>query len=151
MRRKRAFLQLAVTEGSHLFRYGTFRTSLTTIAFTIACGTLALGAGTYDRWGVSNEDVAAYTKAASAIQACTAARLADRNPMNPAAYPQNLMRVASLYGQCGDSLKKQHASDAVLRTNDLFLSFTCSVLGSATGVAVNAPACAARSDRSEKS
>ncbi len=110
----------------------------------VACSTVAVMAGTYDRYGVSDKDVTEYNALAGKIRVCAMARTADPDPVHPSDNPQDLLHVAGLYGQCSDELVKRHASAGALRTNDLFLGFTCSVLGSSTGVAVNAQACTSR-------
>ncbi len=114
------------------------------MAIVVACGAGEAVAGTYDRFGVSDQDVALYEKAAASIPACAAAHVSDRDPLRPSGNPQYLMHLASLYGQCGDVLRKRHVSLGVTRTNDLFLTLKCSALDPATGGYVSAPACSVR-------
>lgn len=108
-----------------------------------ACTTAAVAA-TYERYGVSGGDVADYDKATASLSACTAARSADRDPLHPSGNPRILMHVASLYGRCGEELRKRRSSDGAIRTNDLFLSLTCAALGPAGGGSSSVSACSAR-------
>lgn len=115
------------------------------IVIMAMCRTAA-EAGVYDTWGVSSQDAAEYGKAAASIGSCSAAHSADPDPMHPTDNPQSLLHLASLYGECGDILKRQHSSAAILRTNGLFLSFKCSALAASTGSAVTSSACTSRSE-----
>jgi len=101
-------------------------------------GAAETSAGSY---GVSDQDVVEYRIAGASISTCSAAHRSNPDPFHPVDYTQRLMHVASLYDECGKSLRKHHASAGVLHTNGVFLGFTCSALSASTGAAVIVPAC----------
>jgi len=122
-----------------------------TLAFTLVLasvlGDLTVGGaaetsvGRYASYGVSDQDVVEYRIAGASLSACSAAHRSNPDPFHPVDYTQRLMHVASLYDECGKSLRKHHASAGVLHTNGVFLGFTCSALSASTGTAVTVPAC----------
>lgn len=116
--------------------------SLASVLGDVTVGVAAeTSAGGYTSYGVSDQDVVEYRLAGASISTCSAAHRSNPDPIHPVDYTQRLMRVASLYDECGKSLLRHHASAGVLHTNRVFLGFTCSALSVSTGAAVTVPAC----------